>query len=589
MRVDRWVRLLLVFALAPVHGESTLHFGARAERDTAVLTSGDQVLLRLRQRDAAAAAQLGATLVTALTAAAERGLGPHALSLGGKPPTVLLDGSALLTITGELAQRCDSTPAALAETVLHVLGQALSGPYLSATGLQVPLDGAATLPVRGQPVGASFQVTEPAEALVDYALAPDFSRVQLVGRQLGRCSLELARGGAKLRVPVEVLPSAARVLGAPRLTLTGSDDPAVLREALDGALAACLDTARGATLTARPPATLPTGRVDLPVSVRAPGCLPLETNLPLVVQRASAPSEVAGRLLISNEPERADGPLLLLRAGLPTATRTRLLYHHVNAAPGPLALEVRVVNGGDAPARVHVALSNAGPTPDEIYCGHAATVGYWLRRRAGTGYVVTLPPRTAWTLTARAFAPRGVLSGLGELTVLDGARVELQVVTTPADEARCGPRPQSAGAAPPRDSQVLDKPRLRLPVTWRVGGQPLKLAIGEAGLKTAAGTELKGNYGVEYDCELTFENPTAEAHEVEFVCSPRGGVARMVYLLDGEVGETGLMAAFSEHALFGFMLPPGGRKECRFSVLPQAGCSYPIRFSAREATGTALP
>lgn len=591
MRADRGARLLglaLLWLLArPATAQvlTTLRFEGRAEQSVALVSSGGREVLRLVQRDATAAAQLAADLTAALNAAAERSTGTHAFSLAGRPPTLMLDGRPLLAVTPELAERAKSTPAYLAPLLLAALQQAFDQVYLVARPLRVPLDAAATLTVGGQPEGASFVVEGPVEPLVDVAVAPDFSRVQVIGRQLGSTSLTLVRRGIKLKVPVDVLPPAGRVLGAPRLVLTGNPEPAVVREALAAALEAVVEHAPGTSLNFELPASLPKapgGSVALPLAVRGGGCLPVDTSVPLTVQWADAPTEPASRLLVSNSPERVDGPLLLLRGTLPAHTRTRLLGHHLNVSDGPLVLQARLVNTGETPARVHVALSGAGPTTDEIYCGHVATLGYWQQRRRGSGYVVSVPPHTAWSLAGRGCGPRGVVSVLGELSLLDGPALELQIVATTPDDARPGPRPATASPSAPRDGWLLDKPRLSVPVAWQVGGAPLKLAIGEGGLKTAAGQELKGNYGVEYAFDLTFDNPTAEPHEIEFVASPRGGVARLAYLLDGEVGETALLPVKSEHALLAFLLPPGGKQQCRLLIMPQAGCSYPIRFTTRE-------
>jgi hypothetical protein len=583
MRLERWV--LVVLALANLgHGAATLSFTARGDGATAVVGSSAGEVCRVNLGDAAKARAWADQLAARLNAEVRRGTGLSPWSLTGPPMTVMAGPRTLVEVTPELAEANETTPELLGVRLLGAVCRAFSRPYLCATAPPVPLDETVELAVVTQPAGGGFRVEAPSEPLVDIAIDPSYTKVRLTGRHLGKTTLTLVRDKLKLAVPIEVLAVAARLRHEVQLALTGTPSPALLREALEAPLAQALERQPGVTVRFSLPARLPKppfDRLDVSVNAAGPGCLPLAATVPVKVQFAAWRDEPAARLLLSTTPTKVESARLLARGLLPPRQRTRLLWHHVHAAPAPLVFEVRVVNPGDTPARVHLALATAGPSHDELYCGHKAMLEYWRLRAAATGQVVTLAPRTSLTVARRAASPTQIVSGVGDLTTLEGGPAEVHVVAAAPEEGGPGPRPLPAGLTTARDAWLCEQPLLALSGAWRQGGAKLALAVGEAAVKTSAGAVLKSALGVEHRYALDFENPGNDESQVEFVFSANGGVARGVFLLDDDVGETLLVKAMAQERLFDFPLPPGGKKHCRFAIIPQAGSGYPVRLYGR--------
>ncbi|MBI2301759.1 MAG: hypothetical protein HYU66_22885 [Armatimonadetes bacterium] len=581
---------LLLGVPGAAQAASTLEFEVRAETGAAaVAVVGGPVLIRLRGASAAAQAQV---IVARLARLAEAGTAPAAFEIrrAGADTAVFAGGAVVCTATAEAARAARATPKGLAGDWQANLRKAFAGPYVSAVVPPLlPFGESTPIALRGQPAGTavSATVTGAAAARVDERSAS----VSVTGNAVGPATLTLRRGPASLTLNFEIRMKAGRVAGPVRAAFTGSGTPAeMIRTAILSELYAVAELQPGVRIEPSLPrgaaGLTPGGQTVVPVSVRLSGgdTIPVTTDVDVSLSDRDWPEQPADRLLVSNDPEKVAGSQLLLRGVLPAGQRTRLLFHHKTIADRPLAYEVRLLNQTDAPSRVHLRDATCGPSEDEIFVGHQACLGYWRQRLAGQGYCLLIPPHTAWTVRAVVAPPNDIVSGLCELTPIEGGPVEMELVATSGPPVS-GPR----GIAGPSTADsagicLFERPYKAEAGSYTAGGMHAFLNVGRDPIRSIAGTPLQGDYGVIYTLDFDFDNPGAAPARFELVFSADGGVARGVLVVDGKLRETGLVRPAQQERVLDLELPPGGRQRVNVRLMPQSGSNYPLRLVGRPYT-----
>ena len=93
---------------------------------------------------------------------------------------------------------------------------------------------------------------------------------------------------------------------------------------------------------------------------------------------------------------------------------------------------------------------------------------------------------------------------------------------------------------------------------------------------------LRGDYGVVYKAEVTFENPDRRKARLEVALRAGGGVARGAVVVNGEIVETGLLSMGMEHILFDERGSTAPRTRVQVRLIPQAGSNYPVSLVVRS-------
>lgn len=595
-----YLGVLLALALAAVSGPaqalSTLSFDAvevtapDGKSPAGRVYCGADSVLTLSGRGQDSVGQ-ASELARRLNAFAEAGLQPQEITLRKerKVRIVLARGIRLVVVDKALARSQRSSVDKLATTWLENLRGQFRKPYLTMEPLVVPLGEARTAPVRGHFVGAMAVRMEPAMATAVWN--PSQRTVSVTGQELGRGILVVEDRASRLRVPVRVMKYAALVKEPLTAEVTG--DPTSV-DVMEAAVRATL----GRSVVAEPGAAAEMGAwlgetrplalgatAAVPVAINATGAGYLDYRARPVVRVANEPMVLndISMLLVSNSPERLRANGLWYEALLETDEGARLLYHHVNDSQDPAVLSLELWNLSDQPARVHITPGVAGPSFDEAWVGHRATVQFLENRKRHSGWVLTVPAGTAVAAVSQEMPYGSVASGVLELRVLGEANLSLRLYLR---------RPETAFSAQLIDQYQASRslgmfqypePVRQVSASYQVGGHWAFVTIGDQpAIGKLDGDRLPGSYGVFYDIALELSNPTEEPTEVLLVMEAAGGPARSALLVDGRMFEVAMLKRDDEAAVLRYFLGPGQTHTLKILIMPQAGSNYPVRLVARS-------
>lgn len=537
--------------------------------------------------------QRAALVAERLRAALARGVDPRSLTVRKEPPDAVIafGADAVCTVTRAEARAQLSDAGPLAELWAHRLRVLLTTPLLTVSSARVvvPLHEARAVTLGGL---LPAERVEGSGEVVNVALDGSGRKAVLRGLRAGDVRLTFSAGGVVVPVDVAVRPWAGSFPASVQATVTGSVAPKELiaRVAAEAARRALVLQPEVTAAVGKPkvPAALYRGRTEcvrVPVRMTGPGCLPVTTSVPVLVNNQALPHADPVQLFYSNDPERVRGYGTLFLGRLADGRPARLLYHHQNVLGHRMLLSVEVVNLADGPAKVHVTEGEASANLDPIQAGARAARRFMHNDRSGIGYITEVPPGESVCVARYSLRPWQVASGLFALRQLDGpAGCYVQVKADDADNPFV--RPPSGTE---RLSATIFGPAIkRIDDTFEVGGPWSFIRIGDArpgaGRLTAEGF---GDYGITYDIKLTLSNPTLAAQRVGLVFEAASGQARCLFLLDGKQHETPPVGSLQEMVLATYMLAPGARRVVHLSTLPLSGSAYPARLVVRPLPQTA--
>ncbi len=338
--------------------------------------------------------------------------------------------------------------------------------------------------------------------------------------------------------------------------------------------------------TVPPLADLPVGArlgVQATINIMPPGGPPSVRIIPVTLANVFLPWSDAEVLLVSNSPETLPFGKVLFSGGLGPGRTLRLLYHHQNgSATRHMLISVTLSNPARSPILLWVSGAQSGAGVDELTVGHAAARAFLEQYWDHAGFLVQVPANTTLPLFAHDLAPLAIDSGLAQVQLLRGPRLNLQVVARLDGEA--DPPPDSFASDFDKTHQrgAFTRPQITRSLTYTAGGPPVAVDLG-ADDDLLRGEEsaqrLQGNYGVMYTFQVQAENPTTVPDQVALVMHAIGGQARGTFLVGDRVIDGPTVQPNAPQILSRVRLAPGTRRMLRVATMPESGSNYPVRLT----------
>ena len=317
--------------------------------------------------------------------------------------------------------------------------------------------------------------------------------------------------------------------------------------------------------------------------VGVPGFPPANRLMRVALTNAIIPWSDADTLLVSNSPETIPFGKVLYLGALSASETVRLLFHHQNGSKTEhMFLTVSLSNPTRAPEAVWVQGAAGAPSQDEMAPGHDAAHSFLDQYAHHAGFLVHLPANTTVPLFVDDLPPFGVASGIAQLSLLDGDRLNVEVSARLTGEVD----PPTMSYEPDFDRVhqrgAFPRPHIQRSLTYTVGGPPAMMTLADdADLLHAGqgGEPLEGNYGVIYDFHIDAANPTASPATLDLVMHAPGGQARGTFVIGDRVVESPLIHPNAPQVVATLVLRPQATRTIRILTMPESGSNYPVRLS----------
>lgn len=316
----------------------------------------------------------------------------------------------------------------------------------------------------------------------------------------------------------------------------------------------------------------------------APAGAPAVTRMMRVaLTNAIIPWNDAETLLVSNSPETIPFGKVLYKGALTTSQTVRLLFHHQNGSKSQhMFVTVTLSNPASDAATAWVQGAVGGPSQDEVTPGHDAARLFLSDYARHAGFLVRLPANTTVPVVVEDLAPLAITSGIMQVGLVDGSRLNLQVAARKTSESD----PPMLSYAPDFDRVhqrgAFVRPQIGRTVTYTVGGPPAQMDLAvDADLlhEGQTGTLLQGNYGVVYRFDVNVTNPTPVQATAALVLHADGGQARGTFLIGDQMVESPLVQPHAPQVIFTLPLPPQSRRTLRILTVPESGSNYPVKLT----------
>ncbi|MBW3622079.1 MAG: hypothetical protein KY468_01560 [Armatimonadetes bacterium] len=495
---------------------------------------------------------------------------------------IIAGGGALLTVTDAEAKTKKMSRQTLANTWAKTLKELLSQPPVSASPSQAALPLGETRPVQiGGALAGPINVRLQPEGVVRATVDPSGRKVLLQGVSVGSGVMAVEVDGETVTVPFVVKKAAGRVESA-TLAVTGSGpERLTLRGIVKEMALRNIKPEPGAVVKwdgdFQLPKSIPPGGavVSLPVRIEGENYFPVRGHSQVRLVKEAVGRTEPNLLFYSNDPEMLRKYYGVLYTGQIRANQAvRFLYHHQSAMDSPIRFSLQLKNG-DAPARLQIIDGAANPQVDTYQIGHRAAAKFFPTWLNDSGYIRNMEPGETLTLLNQTLAKDVTSSGIYHFVLLSGSNVTLQLRADPPDTP-LGIRQANL------NPEFYPTTRKKIQETYSVGGRWSFISFGREPVKTPTSTHpLLGNYGVVYDVSLKLENPTGQKNTADVIFDPSAGIARGVFLVNGQMIETSHLRPPQEFTLGSYPLEPGEQKEIRIITMPLAGSNYPARITVR--------
>ena len=282
---------------------------------------------------------------------------------------------------------------------------------------------------------------------------------------------------------------------------------------------------------------------------------------------------------LSDHPEKVERVGGLFFGGLTEMRPLIFQYYHLGLLQGETPnVTLFLTNPGREDALIHLRKGVGKPSLDYFSTGHSNNVAWFKSLLGREGSIITVKPGETVPLFSQPLPQNHVVSGTLGLTLMKGDPVQFAFVARENQSQALilnnllkESDVHSRGFYPAAVQQVNR--------TYRVGQQPLHIAIGAVRQQTFSGVrELRGDYGVTYQGDLTLVNDTQEEKKVRLVFNPRGGTATGTFLINNKIVEVPQTEAFALRPFHEETLSPNSSKIVKFATIPEGASSYPVRI-----------
>lgn len=514
---------------------------------------------------------------------------------------VNLGTSTVLTVTPAEAKASQSDLKALAQQIANRLNQASRLPAIQVDKpkVELPPDRQAEVSLVGSLARKSTIKAEP-QGLVEVQRVPGKLLVRPVG--LGSASIQVVAAGHAVQVPVLVMPYALDPTKTVRAAVAGRPAAASLVEgAVRSTLLRQAANVEVRSIDVAPVALGATRTVRARVRATAPGRFPFEGVIGVEVENYSGSWLQESELWYSNHPENVRQPQRLYWGEVRRGNPVRMLYHHKNVSGSTLVVRYMLVNRGETPKRVAVTLGDAPPDKNPTRAGYRAGeqfLKYWLSSGAE---IVEVPPQSLVPLTVRTITVGQTMSGLVRLDVLGSEGESIVVLGDALHPISVYPEWKGAmetvgawRAAPAVSLQgrkitldgkpqwVYARPFNEVTMEYTVGGRFGYARIGQRPISALDGDDkLQGNFGVVYEVQGLFSNPTQDPVTVDVFVEASAGYGAALFEINGSLQGFGMMQSKSETRIARVRLAPGETRTLQLKTVPLSGANYPMTLTAR--------
>lgn len=299
------------------------------------------------------------------------------------------------------------------------------------------------------------------------------------------------------------------------------------------------------------------------------------------IRNVTVPILPAEVLYFSDHPERVACPGRLFDGGLIPLKPVRFQIYHEGGCEEALALKAYIINKGSTTAKVHIIEGSGGPDPDYFPAGHDNNINFLNAFTKGEGRIYQIAPSERAEILTKPLPYLEVISATQQITLLEG-RAEL--VFCALDSPDSDP---SLNLLSKEDDVHA---RGTYPEAyhygeffWDITKPENFIAIGATRQDNITGTtELRGDYGVLYELDITLENP-AEKANVEVLFNPRGGKATFTGLayIDGKPSLWEIkdqIEAFERVLIASIEMPACSKRSIKLLTIPEGASNYPVRL-----------
>lgn len=602
----RCLGALFALLAMPSFGAAQLSFLVDARHSGPSVIVNEITVLTIRSKVGKATAEERAHRIATNLLAVKEGDAVSAAKRG-KDWAILLGDKAVITVTEAEAKAQASNPEALANAWASRINNAIAtqGIEVSTTTLSTPPDKLAVLEVVGS---HARKATLSGLDSKFVRITRETGRLLIKPLSLGGGELKIASGPLARKVTLRVLPYAARFPMHLRASVIG-------RPAMSANVESAVLTAVNSRAPLSPAATYRLGpfevpelapgashKVDIPIKVEAPDAFPVSGLVRVTVSNLPAANPNAeAALWYSNDPENLVGPGQIYWAQFESNSPVRLLFHHFNKSPRPLAVQFVLVNPNDQDAEISMTMGEGDPSDNPTLAGYQAGDRFfqsWLR---GSGEVVVLPARSVLPIALRRIAPAETMSGLATIAVRSKVAKPIVLVGDSITPERVYPLWRSIGYTEwpwrkirpmplnsygfPTDGEpkhVYPKPLREVAFDYRVGGPFAFIRVGQEAISDIGQIRvLEGNFGVQYDIRGRMGNPTDKPTDVEVIFEASAGYSGALFVVNGRYMAANLLQAKAIYPLLSTTLAAGETKPLRIQTIPLSGAHYPATITIR--------
>ncbi len=314
---------------------------------------------------------------------------------------------------------------------------------------------------------------------------------------------------------------------------------------------------------------------------------PVSGTTTVTIDNVQVPPPAPTVLFLSDDPEYIVSEGLVFSGKVSAERPARMYYYHSDIG---LPRDLDVVLTADAPSRVHLVESAAGPDLDVMSVGHAVSRDMLRYERANEGTVVDVAPGRPVVVRHALLLQGEVVAGAVDVQVVSGAAVSVSVVASPA-----GGRPEAYVSGP----RVGFDGHNRHGVFDLVGfgainrsyatGDP-DVAV-QYGSRSATPRNLDaadpghdfGDYGVVHRITFSLANTTDAPSQVYIYEKPLGGPVRSSFVVDGQLKELGCVRMPKPYLVTAYQLPPHSTGASTTLTMTDGGSFYPLELGV---TGT---